>query len=305
MDSVQQKAMAFVSRLLQNPSMEGLLPLQKEEQIAYFLQVNQQQLHPTLSSAAFFPGNSWEQIFAHLWNALQQLLQTEQSRTINSILHEKINFNVISSVTNQNVQTAAIIEKVEEYLAHLLARSDARRDLSAYFSCIYFAVIDNYVHEIFERKEYLHFELTKVQRLKMNEAEISQLLKIELLLKPGFHLLGTQGQEHASTLIQPNYAAKSVGHLKDFFQLIPAEIIESSIFSNTNFEDYPNMDATSRIISILGPMCKSYRPNMTIDKGADSHDKSWLGVGRRNFRYYGWDIKAIDELYKIAAENSW
>jgi hypothetical protein len=42
-----------------------------------------------------------------------------------------------------------------------------------------------------------------------------------------------------------------------------------------------------------------------VDRGADTPDKSWFSIARRNFKFYGYDVKMIDEFYKIAAENGW
>jgi hypothetical protein len=30
-----------------------------------------------------------------------------------------------------------------------------------------------------------------------------------------------------------------------------------------------------------------------------------LGLQKKNYKYYGFDIKMIEELYRIAAENFW
>jgi hypothetical protein len=44
---------------------------------------------------------------------------------------------------------------------------------------------------------------------------------------------------------------------------------------------------------------------MVVDRGADSPDKSWFNVSRRNARWRGLDVSMLDELYTIAAENGW
>jgi hypothetical protein len=42
-----------------------------------------------------------------------------------------------------------------------------------------------------------------------------------------------------------------------------------------------------------------------VDRGANGPDSSWFSVARRNYKYYGFDIKMLDELYRIAADNGW
>ena len=65
------------------------------------------------------------------------------------------------------------------------------------------------------------------------------------------------------------------------------------------------METTSRIASIFSMRCKNYKPYNKVDRGAESPDKSWFNIARRNFKFYGFDIKMLDEFYKIAAENNW
>ena len=74
MELEQQKANQFIERLLANPALTQLTPLQKEEQIIQFLKANIQQLYPTLSSAAFFPGKNPLQIQELLYFSLSQLI---------------------------------------------------------------------------------------------------------------------------------------------------------------------------------------------------------------------------------------
>jgi len=43
----------------------------------------------------------------------------------------------------------------------------------------------------------------------------------------------------------------------------------------------------------------------TIDRGAESPDKSWFAVARKNADYYGFDKRMIEDLYRIARDNNW
>ena len=87
--------------------------------------------------------------------------------------------------------------------------------------------------------------------------------------------------------------------------MLPEEVLSSAVHANVSFLENPGLEATSRISSIISAMSKNFKPGQKIDRGADTPDKSWLSVSRRNFRYYGYDIKIIDEFYIIAAENGW
>ena len=44
---------------------------------------------------------------------------------------------------------------------------------------------------------------------------------------------------------------------------------------------------------------------MKIDRGAETSDKSWFNVARRNYKFYGYDLDMLVELHSISAENGW
>ena len=59
----------------------------------------------------------------------------------------------------------------------------------------------------------------------------------------------------------------------------------------------------SRRFSPLG--IEIFKANVKVDRGADTPDKSWFNIARKNSRFFGFDDKMLEELYKIAAENGW
>jgi hypothetical protein len=42
-----------------------------------------------------------------------------------------------------------------------------------------------------------------------------------------------------------------------------------------------------------------------VDRGAESPDKSWFSIAKKNADYYGFDRRMLDELYMIAGDNNW
>jgi len=85
----------------------------------------------------------------------------------------------------------------------------------------------------------------------------------------------------------------------------PEELLDSALDSSLSFETSPKMEATSRIAALLDHRCKGLKKDQVRVKGAESSDKSWFNVARRNFKFFGFDIKVLDEFYKIASENGW
>ena len=66
-----------------------------------------------------------------------------------------------------------------------------------------------------------------------------------------------------------------------------------------------SVEAVSRLAAILALRGRALAPALVVDRGADSPDKSWFNVNRRNARWHGLDPLMLDELYTIAAENGW
>ena len=82
-------------------------------------------------------------------------------------------------------------------------------------------------------------------------------------------------------------------------------MLKSAVDANVSFNEHHVLEATARLSAIFSARARNYQPDLKVDRGADSPDKSWLNVARRNYKFYGFDVKMLDELYKIAAENMW
>ena len=311
MSAELEKASLFVKRLLQNPALKNLTPLLREEQILQFLSVNSRQLYPTLSQAAFFPGMNWEQILKLLTEALINEIDSRLMPEIEGMISERLDFSFIQFLRQQAMPQQKVKEELFKFISNVNRKPEIRRELSGAFNAIKYKVVDRYIDEAFDRNEYVHFELTKVQRLKMGKEEIKNFVGVTLLLKSAILLLSTAnsksiGESGTGTgAVQIQFIEKVVGVMKDKLAVFPEQVIRSGLYANGSFLDNRSMDATSRIAAILSPLCKNYRPDLKIDRGADTADKSWISVARRNYKFYGYDIKLLDEFYKIAAENGW
>ena len=101
------------------------------------------------------------------------------------------------------------------------------------------------------------------------------------------------------------FIEKMLAVLRQRIPALPDQVLRSALYSNGSFLEYRSMEATARLSSIFSSMCRNHRPNMKIDRGADTADKSWISIARRNYKFYGLDVKMLDEFYKTAAENGW
>jgi hypothetical protein len=303
-----QKAAAFIGRLLQNPALSGLTPLQKEEQILQFLTQNGPQLYPTLTSGNFFPGKNWEQIYNLLVQAVVGEINKGFLPNLKTIIYDKIQLSFVPFLRQQNIPYQTIKQELFSFYSNFMQKPEARRGFTGAFSALVFNYTERYLNEIYARKEYIHFELIKVQRLKLPKEEMRHFLNMSILLRPLIHMLtaGT-GNAHGSgiSIVQSQFADKVFLIAKNQLKYLPDQVLRSGINSNVSFLENRNLQVTSRITALYSTRCRNYNPNVKVDRGADSADKSWFSIARRNFKFYGYDVKMLDEFYKIAAENGW
>ncbi|MBN2531928.1 MAG: hypothetical protein JXB88_03495 [Spirochaetales bacterium] len=308
MNNDRQKAEVFIKRLLMNPALQYYEILQKEEQILTFLNTNSQSLFPALSSEQFFPNKTWQQIFAILYNSLTSQINEVLFKELEAILNN-INYTFIGLLRQTTCPLSQCRDQILTFEKKLLNKYEARNAFNGSLTALKLNIIDKYIEQIFQRREYIHFELTKVQRLKMGSEEIKNFIKVSMILKNAIHLVtvGTANLsiESVMDIVQRAFADKVNRMLEEELRLLPPELIASAVNSNISFLENKNMETTSRIISIFTMRCKYYKPYNTVDRGAETPDKSWFNIARRNYKFYGFDIKMLDEFYKIAAEHNW
>jgi hypothetical protein len=282
--------------------------LQKEEQIIQFLQGNAAQLAPTLSSSQFFPGKNWNQVFSLLVSELYAGTNDQVLNEIERFLGSQIDLTFVHLLRQQHVDKQSLNQQVMGVMKEILEKPESRRVFTGPFTALKHRVVNRYIEEIFTRKSYVHFELTKVQRLRLGKEEVAFFVDTTMLLRPAIHLVssaGTGRADRATGMVQPSFAEKAVPMLERKIKVLPEPVLKSAVNANVSFHDNRFVEATSRLAAILSALGKQLQPNIRVDRGADSPNKSWFNVARRNYRYYGFDVKMLDELYKIAAENFW
>lgn len=306
MNSDSVKAQAFIARLLQNPALNGFSALQQEEQIIQFLHANAAQLAPTLSSGQFFPGKNWNQIFSILVSSLYQTINTSLDGELDRIA-SRLNFTFIQLMQQTRLDQEKTTAQVRAYLAKLKDKPEARRELTGPFTAVRAGIVQRYLEEIFHRKTYIHFELTKVQRLRLGVEEVRHFLDLNLLLKPAVYLYisDSTGQDRATGMVQNQFAERAISQIGKDLKSLPEAVLKSVVHGSVSFNDNHFIEATARLAAVFSARGRNYQANIKVDRGADTPDKSWFSTARRNYRFYGFDIKMLDELYKIAAENMW
>ncbi|MFP4644261.1 MAG: hypothetical protein ACLFM0_07890 [Spirochaetales bacterium] len=308
MSAEKQRAEAFVGRLLDNPAVTKYTPLQKEEHIVQFLRANSVRLAPALQSQSFFPGYSWERIFSVLRERLAVRIDEELAKTNELVLDRMINWEFVSFTNQSSESVERARDETRTLLQDMLEQSDARRALTGAYAAVYFGLARRYLEHVYARRSYIHFELTKVQRLRMGKEQVQGLVDLSMLLKPAIYLVSTSAdrtEAQRGGLIEPQLADTAKAGLKTRAPNVPEQAISSAVHANVSFLDHSFVDATARVAAIFSARGRSFHPGITVEKGADTPDKSWLSTAKRNCRFYGFDAKMLDELYSAAAENAW
>jgi hypothetical protein len=226
---------------------------------------------------------------------------------IQRIVYEQIDFNFLGYLRQQGTQSDQVRESLYRLVTKIAQKGEGRTALTGPLNALIYALSDKYIERIYDTRNYVRFELEKVQRLRMGKEEIKHMVKASLLLRPAIYLITSQSplQNLRAGTVARQFAEKAEKHLQKELPVLPGELLYSGIRSNVSFMENPRLPATSRIAMIISRLARDYRPNMKVDRGASSPEKSWFNIARRNYRFYGFDVKMLDEFYRIAAENWW
>lgn len=306
--SEREKAVQFVSRLKSNPALQGLNPLQQEEQLKQFLRINGSQLQPTLSSPAFFNGMEWSQIISLLTETIQDSATEVLLQDIDKILANQIKYNFLGSF-EKKVSCEQIVPILKKLIHRILENNLSRRAFSVSYTAVKSAIVPKYLKSSMDRQKYISFELRKVQRLKLaDHKDAVGYIYVNLLLKPIVYLYAGVDDDLAQTksgLVLNNYAKNVLSKLVAEYPGLPVDIFKSSINSSISFQENNKTEATARAAAIMYGRCEQYNPNIKVDRGAETPDKSWFSVARKNYKFNGLDHDMLSEFYNISTENWW
>jgi hypothetical protein len=307
MDPSLGRAAAFINHLLSNPALNNLNPLKKEEQILQFLKANAQSLVPTLSSPQFFAGLPWNQILRLLYSALVQETDRVLKPQLEELIQKRISFSFVSQIQPHRIPEDQCRQQMWELTQRLLQKTESRKGMLGPVTAIMNDSVGRYLEKSFEERQYVHFELSKVQRLRLDIEDIKHMVYATLLLRPSIRLFSESGINEGveSMLVQPQFAATALESMKAQLQILPPELLRGGLYSNVSFEEDKQIDATARLAAIFSSRGRNYKPIARVDRGASTPDRSWFSISRRNYKYYRFDIKMLDEFYKIASESGW
>ena len=314
----KEKMHAFIKRLMLNPCFITETPLAIEENIILFFLQNYRALMSTFSSPDFFPGLNGNIIQDLFFRSLMDETNIELIKLQEKIIFNQIDFNLMNKILNRQIDPVKFKTQVMTFLNTLLERFEVRRCMDPIFKTISFGVIDKYMGEVFLKKSYTAREIDRVEKLNLGSNFSTDYIKLLLIFGSlGFirhdidaasiqHKIAAAGEiKFANTGIQKSHYKSLVDKYSPMLSLFPKDILDKSLKMHLSFIDDQYLPATSRIAKIFYFYGKNYKPNIKIDKGAETYGKSWFHVQRRNYKFYGFDSNILDELYRIAADNYW
>jgi hypothetical protein len=307
MSQETERAQAFIRHVLNNPMLLDCSPLQKEEQILVFLDQNMEQLYPTFCSDPYFPGASRQQIRALLTQELMKITGSALNSVLQRLIYEQIELTYLGLFGQQRVDHEGIRRELQRLTGKIVRKSEARMALNGPLTALMHRIPDRYVDRIFESRNYIRFELEKVQKLRIGKRNLKQLLATALLIRPSIFLYTAKGSaaHPGRGTVSIRFAEQVSERVMRELPSLHPEVVRSGVESNVGFAQHPELRASSRLVALFSRMARDYRPRVKVDRGAAAPERSWFNIARRNYRYFGFDPKMIDELYKIATERGW
>jgi len=315
-DTDKQKIKEFVDHLFNNPNIKDESILIAEGLILNFIVQNASGLNTTFKTPQFFPHLKWNEI-------IQQIIADLYGRTVATALPVLKNFidkndlSILNKLTTQSpLPDTFLKEKSNEFIDEIFKNKDVRYTLSSVVNIFENKIIEKYVGELFAHRGFIFNEIVRVQKNNLSVEEYVVYLKFLLLIKSAAYNkidVPSINNSQKMTLLEVVSMPKKLDFfIKDFHGYIQQfspnfSLKDTSIAVKSNLKsDLTQLEeGSARFLYILSTRFHNYKPTVKIDRGAETPDKSWFSIAKKNASYYGFDKRMLDELYQIAGNNNW
>lgn len=304
----------FINHLLNVSSIRSETVLRAEAQILNFIFQNKSQLEKTFRTPQYFPELSWDDVLKMIYMELY-------ARSAENVLPLFTAFINSSDFTFMNKLPGGSAlpndfhrEKLSDLIGMIFKNTEARFNYNGACTIFKEQVLEKYIGESFRRRDSLYNELVRVQKTYLECDEYITFIKVLLLVRNAAYLkISTSAGASNINMFE---AAKVPGKLAKFLDEAvinlrqtapncPERVIKLAFKSHLKRDQTDIEDASSRLLYILCSRFNSYTPLKTVDRGAESPDKSWFSVARKNADHLGFDRRMVEVLYQIAGENNW
>jgi hypothetical protein len=300
----------FVARLFDTPGLRPLSALQKEEQALHFLRENGPRLSGVFASLGLPTGEGWREAAAAVAGAIRTESDRLLSEELTDVVSSHLSFSFFPVLyANRQLPPQARTELIA-FLGRTAKGPVSRSALSGSLTAVRAGLTEKYIPLAWGRKKYFYVEVTRVQRLTLGPSELSDLVQFALVLRPGAYLHVTPGgttpdKDAGFAPLQERSLEKLLPASSSALPSFPPPLLRMALRSALAFPATSSLEAVARAAGILAQRGRTLTPGMVVDRGADTPDKSWFNVTRKNARWHGLDPALLDECYTIAAENGW
>jgi len=306
----------FVDHLLSNPGIKAEPLLIGEGMIMNFIVQNLPQLKITFKNSQFFPHLEWNQVLELIFENLYGRVSGIVLPVINQFI-DNADFSFLDKLSNSGtVADKFRREKLYEFVQMIFKNRDSRFNINSTINIFNYEILEKYTGEIFKRRDSLHNELVRVQKTNLDSAEYIVFFKIMLLIRNIVFMRLQLNPSNPDARMSINDIAKNKKNLQSYTESIvkyiipllpgfPEKLIRLAVKSNFSNDILEQDEAASKLIYILCARFQNYKHIVKIERGAESPDKSWLGIAKKNADHFGYDKRMLDALYLIAGDNNW
>lgn len=312
---VNQKIHEFVTHLLSNPNIKSEPPLIAEGVVLNFIVKNLQQLKTTFKAPQFFPELSAKEV-------LNLIIEDLRQRTIDETMPElekqigNINFSIASKCfKKQPFAQEFYVEKFVSFVHDIFSNKDVRYNFNATYNILSNDILEKYLIECFNRRSPLFFELTRVGKNNFSVEEYISYLKILLIIKNAAYVKNpiegfTESNVNISDFLKvpktlAQYFNAKAGDLYKDLPGIPKDFVAMALKSNVGMNHVETEDTPAKFLYIFAHRFQNFKEYTKIERGAETPDKSWFGIAKKNAGYYNYDKRILEDLYIVAGDNNW
>lgn len=306
----------FVDHLLSNPGIKSEPLLIGEGMIMNFLVQNLPQLKVTFKNSQFFPHLEWNQVLELIFENLYGRVSGVVLPVINQFI-DNSDFSFLNKLSGEGtIADKFRREKLHEFVQMIFRNRDSRFNMNSTINIFNYDIMEKYTGEIFKRRDFLYNELVRVQKTNIDAAEYIVFLKIMLLIKNTVFMKLPLNPSNPDTKLCINDIPRNRKNLQSYTDSIvkyiitllpgfPDKLIRLAVKSNYTADMTEQDEASSKLIFILCGRFQNYKHIAKIERGAESPDKSWFGIAKKNADHFGYDRRILDALYLIAGDNNW
>ncbi|MEK8023349.1 MAG: hypothetical protein AAB229_06010 [Candidatus Hydrogenedentota bacterium] len=312
MNDRQQKMSLFLDKLWNNPAISRKPVRKKEREILNFIRENQASLQKVFSSPDYFPGESWNDSVALLLSLLVEKVLDSLAPQIDRIGQGLLQSGVIAHFDSKAGVDARCFG---EFLTGLMRTRILRDQYHIVIETITLDLFRRYMPPAIVQRKTIYNEIVRRERLDLDANLIPEFMNAASLFRPLYYHRIPYKKDlpdlvslHEARLDRKLYDT-AVHAMKDYIRervgQVPECIYLPGLESCLDASAQPDIAGASKLINIMVNRCEAYDPDVKPDRGAESPDKSWFNINRRDAREFGYDARMLDELYQIAGDEGW